>query len=78
MTFQISAGTEYRNMSPAQRAEQEELAALFIKALQELTADPVKLEVFKSYISRHFFSWYEKYAGDPYDMTYEIKRFSEH
>lgn len=77
MTFQISAGTEYRDMSPAQRAEQEELATAFCDALRQLCGRPGALWNFELYLSRHFFAWMASYAADPYSITDEIRRFSE-
>ncbi len=77
MTFQIKPGTEYRRMTAAERAEQDELAETLKAALVNLTGDPEKLETFTGYLRIHFFEWMEKYAADPYGLTYEIKKFSE-
>ena len=73
----IETGTEYRDMSPAQRAEQEALATEFCEALRQLCSSSGALWNFELYLSRHFFAWMAQYAADPYSITDEIKRFSE-
>lgn len=77
MEFNILPRTEYRSMTAAERAEQEELAEELKKAILNLAQDPEKLETFTDYLRRHFFAWMVKYASDPYGLTYEIKKFSE-
>lgn len=77
MEDRIETGTEYRNMSPDQRAEQEKLATAFCDALRQLCGRPGALWNFELYLSRHFFAWLAQYAADPYSITDEIRRFSE-
>lgn len=46
------------------------------EALQKLAADPAKLDNFKSYLTQHFKTWLEEYAGTPDGLAAELESFA--
>lgn len=53
-----------------------DVAADFVKAIEEIAKKPDNLENLESYLSIHFAEWLSKYANTPEEMAAEIKSFA--
>lgn len=54
----------------------EKEAVAFIEAIKEIAGKEENLNNLENYLSYHFETWLEKFAGTPADMAGEMKSFA--
>lgn len=59
------------------KMEYEEQADKLCLAIKALSEDEDKLNNLKSYLSRHFDKWIEKYANSPDGLVNEMQTFAD-
>ena len=56
---------------------QEKVAEAFCEAIEKLASKPENLKNLESYLSHHFYIWFERYANTPEGITYELQGFAD-
>lgn len=59
------------------KTNNERNAHIMIEAIKKMANSPEHLYNFESYLSAHFDTWMEKWAGYPEGLSNEFKNFSE-
>ena len=58
-------------------AKWEQMADMFCNSIRALAENEERLDNMRSYLSRHFDKWLEKYANTPDGIVSELYRFAD-